>query len=82
MTARVRRADKPEAPSPLVIAIHGGTYTSPYFDVPGHSLLDRAAANGLTAIAIDRPGYGGTEALAEADMGIAGQGCLPRRSVG
>lgn len=42
---------------PLVIALHGGTYTSTYFDVPGYSLMDRAAAAGIPILAIDRPGY-------------------------
>jgi pimeloyl-ACP methyl ester carboxylesterase len=45
------------ADAPLIVAIHGGTYTSIYFDVPGYSLLDRAAALGIPALAIDRPGY-------------------------
>lgn len=45
---------------PLVVAVHGGTYTSRYFDLPGHSLLDRAEANGIPVVAIDRPGHGGT----------------------
>ena len=58
---------RPAAPTadrvPLIVAIHGGTYTSAYFDVPGHSLLDRAEANGIPIVAIDRPGYGGTPAL-------------------
>ncbi len=48
---------------PLVIAIHGGTYTSAYFDLPDSSLLRRATANGIPAVAIDRPGYGGSPAL-------------------
>lgn len=48
------RADR----HPLIIAIHGGTYSSSYFDVPGHSLLDRAQAQRLPIFAIDRPGYG------------------------
>ncbi|KIY42653.1 lysophospholipase [Pseudomonas sp. 10-1B] len=43
---------------PLIIAIHGGTYSSRYFDVPGYSLLDRAEARQLPIFAIDRPGYG------------------------
>lgn len=42
---------------PLIIALHGGSYSSKYFDVPGCSLLDRAAAAGLSAVALDRPGY-------------------------
>ena len=58
---------------PLVVAIHGGTYTSRYFDLPGHSLIDRAVANGLDVVAIDRPGYGGSPALSPAQMDIPGQ---------
>jgi pimeloyl-ACP methyl ester carboxylesterase len=45
------------ADTPLVVAIHGGTYTSTYFDVPDFSLLDRAAALGIPILAIDRPSY-------------------------
>lgn len=60
-----------EGSRPLVIAIHGGTYTSRYFDVAGHSLLDRAGRNGICAIAIDRYGYGGTPFID--DMSILGQ---------
>ncbi len=56
-----RRADpRPEdrvPGGPLIVAIHGGSYSGVYFDVPGFSLLDRAAAAGVSAIAIDRPGY-------------------------
>lgn len=59
--------------APLVVAIHGGTYDSQYFDVPGHSLLDRAEANGISIVAIDRPGYGETPLLPRADMSFAGQ---------
>jgi pimeloyl-ACP methyl ester carboxylesterase len=60
-----------EGPYPLVIAIHGGTYTSTYFDVAGHSLLQRAGRNGIPAIAIDRYGYGQTPFIE--DMSILGQ---------
>ena len=58
---------------PLVVAIHGGTYTSRYFDVPGRSLLDTAAANGFDIVAIDRPGYAGSAFLEGDRMDIAGQ---------
>lgn len=66
---------QPGAPAdvPLVIAIHGGTYTSAYFDLPDGSLLARATANGIPAIAIDRPGYGGSPALPPERMTIADQ---------
>ncbi|KQP01799.1 alpha/beta hydrolase [Leifsonia sp. Leaf264] len=46
---------RPDAP--LVIALHGGTYSSEYFDIAGHSLLDNAAERGIPVIAIDRPNY-------------------------
>lgn len=42
---------------PLVVALPGGTYSSAYFDVAGHSLLERAAGVGIPILAIDRPGY-------------------------
>lgn len=51
---------------PLILAIHGGTYTAQYFHVPGHSLLERAVDQGFDIIAIDRPGYGGSTALENA----------------
>ncbi|MEO8263087.1 MAG: alpha/beta hydrolase [Pseudolysinimonas sp.] len=43
--------------APLVIALHGGTYSSEYFDIPGYSLLDRATTAGVPVIALDRPNY-------------------------
>ena len=43
--------------APLVIALHGGTYSSEYFDIPGYSLLDRATLAGVPVIALDRPNY-------------------------
>ena len=42
---------------PLVVAIHGGTYTADYFDIEGCSLMARAAALGLPIFAVNRPGY-------------------------
>jgi pimeloyl-ACP methyl ester carboxylesterase len=52
---------------PLVVALHGGTYTSAYFDVPGYSLLARAESLGIPVVAIDRPGYGSSTPLAPDD---------------
>ncbi len=46
---------RPDAP--LIIALHGGTYSSEYFDIPGHSLLDIATERGIPVIALDRPNY-------------------------
>lgn len=56
-----------------MIAVHGGTYTSAYFDLPGRSLLDAAEANGLPIVAIDRPGYGDSPMLPADQMDITGQ---------
>lgn len=65
LTATGRR-NTPQRPAvaaeiPLIIAIHGGTYTSEYFDIEGHSLLERAATLGIPVIALDRPGYAGSD---------------------
>ena len=63
---------------PLVVAIHGGTYTSRYFDVPGYSLMERAEANAIPIIAIDRPMYGRTPAIPGGKAGIAAQAAYLR----
>ena len=49
--------------APLVIALHGGTYTSEYFDIPTHSLLDNGTELGIPVIAVDRPNYGQSSPL-------------------
>ena len=57
MSALVATVPEPRA---VLVAIHGGATTSGYFDCPGRpdlSLLRTAAAQGFTAIALDRPGY-------------------------
>jgi pimeloyl-ACP methyl ester carboxylesterase len=59
--------------TPLVVALHGGTYTSAYFDVPGASLFEAAAANRIPLIAPDRPGYVKSLSLAPPDMTVQGQ---------
>jgi pimeloyl-ACP methyl ester carboxylesterase len=56
-------ADLDVSGGPLIVALHGGSYTSTYFDVPGHSLLTRAASNEIRVIALDRPCYGRSDAL-------------------
>ena len=45
----------------VIVAVHGGATSAAYYDCPGHpelSLLRAAAADGIMAIALDRPGYG------------------------
>lgn len=41
---------------PLIVALHGGSYSAAFFDVPGYSLLDRATA-GCFAVTFAGPGY-------------------------
>jgi len=53
---------------PLLVCIHGGSYTSRYFDIPGASLLEKAAALGISAVALDRPCYGASAALNGEDI--------------
>jgi len=57
---------------PLIIAVHGGTYSSAYFDISGYSLLDRAAALEIPVLALDRPGYGHSTPLPASEATIAG----------
>ena len=65
-----------------MIAIHGGTYTSAYFDLPGRSLLDAAAANAIPIVAIDRPGYGNTTMLSADRMDIIGKAVFLTEALG
>ena len=57
-------------PPPLIVAIHGGTYNSGYFDVAGYSLIQRAAGLGIPILALDRPGYGQSTALSPSEATI------------
>ena len=67
--------------SPLIIAVHGGTYTSRYFDVPGHSLFSQAAEIGLPILAPDRPGYGESVELPESDSTLQGNAAFLRQAL-
>ncbi len=55
---------------PLLVCIPGGSYNSKYFDVPGHSLLEAAHAAGFSIVALDRPGYQGSDPV-EGDVTFA-----------
>ncbi|PMD37032.1 hypothetical protein L207DRAFT_515467 [Hyaloscypha variabilis F] len=49
---------------PLVVAVHGGSYTSDYFDADGnHSIRHLSESLGIPVIAIDRPCYQSTPPL-------------------
>ena len=64
---------KPGYEVPLVIALHGGSYDSSYFDVSGYSLLERMELAQIPILAPDRPGYGSTSMLPPPDRTIRGQ---------
>lgn len=75
MSGLIAEAAEPRA---VVVAFHGGSSTSAYFDCPGHpplSLLRAGAERGFTMMAIDRPGYGSSapypEAMAEPEQRVA-----------
>lgn len=55
--------ERGEAGSPLLVCIPGGSYNSHYFDVKGHSLLAAAHDQGFSIVALDRPGYQGSDPL-------------------
>jgi pimeloyl-ACP methyl ester carboxylesterase len=74
MSALVAAVPEPKA---VIVAVHGGATSAAYFDCPGHpelSFLRFAAAEGYTAIALDRPGYGASayyhDAMSDADRRV------------
>jgi pimeloyl-ACP methyl ester carboxylesterase len=50
-----------ESGGPVIVCIHGSGYTSRYFDLPEMSLLEDCSREELLCVAIDRPGYGGSD---------------------
>jgi pimeloyl-ACP methyl ester carboxylesterase len=58
LSARWRPVNSVSRKRPLIVAIHGGSFTSKYFDLPGFSFLDSAHAQGFPILALDRPCYG------------------------
>jgi pimeloyl-ACP methyl ester carboxylesterase len=74
LSGRVGSVKAPYAVNtPLVIAIHGGTYSSAYFDVPDYSLFEKAQHLNIPMIALDRPGYGHSDPLSAEQTTIEGQ---------
>lgn len=66
MSGLITEADAPRA---VIVAVHGGGSSAAYFDCPGHprlSLMRTAAALGYTVVALDRPGYGASDAYQDA----------------
>jgi pimeloyl-ACP methyl ester carboxylesterase len=79
VSAKLHRSATPIPGLPLLVALHGGTYTSAYFEVAGGpigSFLDLADRNGFDVLTIDRPGYGASDLLAEEANTFAAQAAL------
>jgi pimeloyl-ACP methyl ester carboxylesterase len=57
----------------LIIALHGGTYDSAYYDSGPDSLLELGALLGYLVIALDRPGYGAAQHADPAHLSFAAQ---------
>jgi pimeloyl-ACP methyl ester carboxylesterase len=67
---------------PLLVCLPGGSYTARYFDVPGFSFLDAAVANGFSAVALDRPGYGGSDPIPDGEPVFAGNATALNGAIG
>ena len=70
---------------PLLVALHGGTYSSAYFEVAGGplgSFLDVAGRNGFAVLTIDRPGYGESTLLPEEENTFARQAAILDDAIG
>jgi pimeloyl-ACP methyl ester carboxylesterase len=60
-------------PRALLVALHGGTYTSKYFDTPSSSLMELCASLGYSILALDRPGYGTATSVPFDQLSFDGQ---------
>ena len=76
VTLAARLAPATTEPRALVVAIHGGTYDSEYFDAGPDSLLALGPARGFTVVAIDRPGYGGSATVPAERLGFDEQATI------
>lgn len=64
--ASTRRDPAEASGRPLIVTLHGGLYTSRYFDVPispGGSFVDLASRLGYPTVSFDRPSYGASAEL-------------------
>jgi pimeloyl-ACP methyl ester carboxylesterase len=82
LSGRWQKGTRPALLAPLIIAVHGGTYTSRYFDVPGYSLFSQAAEVGVPILAPDRPGYGESVELSELESTLRGNATFLRQALG
>jgi pimeloyl-ACP methyl ester carboxylesterase len=60
-------------PRALLVALHGGTYSSKYFDTAPSRLLELCASLGYSILALDRPGYGTATSVPQDQLAFDGQ---------
>jgi pimeloyl-ACP methyl ester carboxylesterase len=85
ITAALHAAAQPLAGAPLLVALHGGTYSGEYYRIAGSaagSYVDVANRNGFSMLVLDRPGYGGSDLLPEDENTFARQAELLDAAVG
>ena len=68
-------------PRALLVAFHGGTYTSKYFDTPSSSLFEFCASLGCSILALDRPGYGTATSVPFDQLSFDGQVPILRQAL-
>ena len=68
-------------PRALLVALHGGTYTSKYFDTTSSLLLDFCASLGYSILALDRPGYGTATSVPQDQLSFDGQVPILRQAL-
>lgn len=82
LTVAASHVDGGDQDAPLLVGLPGGGYNRHYFDVPGISMLARAEASGLAAIAVDRPGYGESDPLTVAKDWFPAQAAVIGAAIG
>ncbi len=84
VAATLHLAGVPHPGRPLLVALHGGTFTSEYFCVAGSptgSFIDIATRNGFSVLRMDRPGYGASDLLPEDENTFVRQAELLDRAI-
>ena len=68
-------------PRALLVAVHGGTYTSKYFDTSPSMLFELCASLGYSILALDRPGYGAATSVPLDQLSFDGQVPILRQAL-
>lgn len=68
-------------PRALLVALHGGTYSSKYFDTAPSRLLEFCASLGYSILALDRPGYGTATSVPQDQLSFDGQVPILRQAL-